>query len=379
MDNKELNNNADRIEAVFRQNQVPAGITGGNVTPRYIQFMVTPGTNTQVCRIESLERQIAAALGVPRAEVIRHGNTLRIDVPRHDSQRVHLLSLLARIRSNQIPNLTATLGLASDGYPLLIRLPAREVGHVLISGTTGTGKTSLLSTIVMSLAISNPRRAVQFVLIDPKHALDHLAGLPHLLHPAISDHERITSSLSSLNVIMHTRLAQGNTEPRLVIVIDELADLLQSGLHEIHNSLIDMLQHGQAAGLHVIAATEKPSSALLQPIISANFPVRITGRVVSREDAYAASGIENSGAEKLAGTGDLIAVYGNEAPRFDAAHLTAGETSDTIEKLKRGLRYEDICVRSTPNPRQTGSIIAQPDGSAVLLDWNKAIGEIPGL
>lgn len=383
MDRKELEHNADQIETVLHQHQAPAVVTGGNVTPRCVQFMVTPSAGTQLSRIESLARQIAAALGVPSAEVIRHGSTLRIDVPRRDPQLVRLLSMLSRIQPNRIPFGTATLGLADDGAPLLMRLPSPLVGHVLVSGTTGVGKTALLNSAVMSLAISNPRRSVQFVLIDPKHALDNLAGLPHLLHPAIAEHARITSSLIALRTLMHTRLAQDATDPRLVIVIDELADLLHSGLNENQDCLIDLLQHGQAAGLHVIAATEKPSSALLQPIISANFPVRITGHVVSANDARIATGIENSGAEKLSGTGQFIAIYGPGAVRFEAAHLTTGETRDTISKLQQDLRYEDICVRSTrsatPDKREGGSIRAQPNGSAVLFDWNQTLSDVPGL
>src|SRR5512135_1363642 len=232
MQRQQLELQADRIEMVLRDYKAPARVTGGNVTPRWVQFLLQTAPGIKVNRVESLSREIALALGTPNARVTTQGGAVRVDVPRSDPQPVKLLPLMARLP--QIPFGAAVLGLADDGAPLLLRLPSPDVAHVLIAGTTGSGKTALVQTMIVSLALTHRRSQMQFVLIDPKgRAFESVSTLPHLLRPIVSHADRAIATLQEMAALMETRDSSRVTDPRVVIVIDELADLAQTGGSEV--------------------------------------------------------------------------------------------------------------------------------------------------
>jgi DNA segregation ATPase FtsK/SpoIIIE, S-DNA-T family len=221
MERRELEAKADVIERVAAEHHAPLRVTGGHVTPRYVQFTIQANPGVKNSRVEALSREIAVALGAPTARVTTQGNAVRIDVPRDDPQPLKLLSLCARIPEKRIPFGTATLGLADDGAPLLIRLPSPEVAHVLVAGTTGSGKSALLQTMIMSLALSHHRRQLQFVLIDQRTAtFEEMSALPHLLRPVITQVAQAVSVLNDLVNLLEQREQSRVTDPRIVIVID---------------------------------------------------------------------------------------------------------------------------------------------------------------
>jgi S-DNA-T family DNA segregation ATPase FtsK/SpoIIIE len=136
---------ANRIEAVLALNKVEARVTGGTVTPRWVRFQVLPAVGAKISRIKNLSEELAAALDAANCRVSRRGAAVAVDVPRDDPQPVRLLPLYEQlVESPAIPPVTAILGLADDGAPLLIRLPSPDVAHILVAGTTGSGKTVLL-------------------------------------------------------------------------------------------------------------------------------------------------------------------------------------------------------------------------------------------
>src|SRR5512147_916517 len=169
MQRRELEAKADAIEMVLHDHKAPARVTGGHVTPRWVQFLLQTNPGVKISRVESLSREIAVALGAPSARVTTHGNAVRIEVPRSDPQPLKLLPLCARIPPSRIPFGTAVLGLADDGAPLLIRLPSPEVAHVLVAGTTCLGKTVFKQTIIMRLSLLNQLSRLKFVLIFPNN------------------------------------------------------------------------------------------------------------------------------------------------------------------------------------------------------------------
>jgi S-DNA-T family DNA segregation ATPase FtsK/SpoIIIE len=348
MQKHELEWQADRIEMVLRDHKAPARVTGGNVTPRGIQFLLQTAPGIKVNRVEALSREIAMALGASNARISTHDGAVRIEIPRSDPQPVKLLPLMARLP--QIPLGAAVLGLADDGAPLLLRLPSTDVAHVLVAGTTGSGKTALVQAMIVSLAMSLRRSHMQFVLIDPKgRAFEGLSTLPHLLKPIVSQADRAAQTLNELVSLMETRDRTRVTDPRIVIVLDELADLVQTGGSEVIDLLGRLVQRGRQAGMHVIGATQKPSSAILGPLVKANFPVRLVGRVVSSEDARVAAGIGGTGAERLTGHGDFVAVSGLGVTRFQAAFISPSEMIDVAAKLSNGKRRGEI-ARSDVDP-----------------------------
>ncbi len=364
---KKLEFQADRIEAVLSLHKVPARVTGGTVTPRWVRFQVLPAVGAKISKIKGLSEELAVALDAPTCRVSRRGAAVDIEVPRDDPQPVRLLPLYRQLDEDgvRIPTTTAVLGLAEDGSPLLIRLPSPDVAHILVAGTTGSGKTVLLQSMILSLALSNPPPSqggagggLSLVLIDPKgHAFAPFEGLPHLARPVIQDVSEATEALHSLVRLMERRGAEqgrpcgspvlGHSAatplPRVVVVIDELADLLMTGGEAIQYSLTRLTQRGREAGIHIVAATQKPTAAVLGSLVKANFPVRLVGRVASVEDARVASGWGGSGAERLLGRGDFIAVAEGRVIRFQAAHIAPDEIRETVARfVQRDVGYHEV-------------------------------------
>jgi S-DNA-T family DNA segregation ATPase FtsK/SpoIIIE len=352
---KVLDLQSDRIEMVLASHKAPARVTGGVVTPRVVQFHLAPAMGTKVNKLQALADDLALALGVPDVRVSRQGSSVKLEVPREDTQPVKLLPLIARLMqgnalhagystSPAIPPFTAVLGLCDDGAPLLMRLSSPDVAHVLISGTTGSGKTAISQTMVLSLAMTHRRSQLQFVLIDPKRsAFERFAALPHMLWPIIGDAKAGAAALDELVRLMEARSNSG-TEPRIVVVIDELADLMHANAagKALADPLTRLVQRGREAGVHIVACTQKPSSQVLGPLIKANFPARLVGRVVSPEDARVASGIGGTGAERLTGHGDFLAVAAGQVVRFQAAYIGQAETAQIVAQMSSAPRRWDI-------------------------------------
>ena len=328
---------ADRIELVLAQHKAPARVAGGVVTPRWVQFHLTPALGTRLQRVQALSEEIALALGTSQVRVSRQGAALQVHVPRADPQPVRLLEVCRRLPA--VPLGTAVLGIADDGAPLLLRLPSPDVAHVLVAGTTGSGKTALTQAIILSLALAHRRSQLQLVLIDPKaRAFQALADLPHLLRPVLVETDQAVAALGELVALMESRDRLRVNTPRLVLVIDELADLALTGGKPVLEALARLAQRGREAGLHVIACTQKPAVSVLGAVTKANFPVRLVGRVTSLEDARVATGLGGSGAERLSGRGDFLAVSGAGLTRFQAAFCSHDDIQAVVRRLHNGQR-----------------------------------------
>jgi len=353
---------ADRIEAVFAHHKVPARVTGGTVTPRWIRYQVVPALGVRIASITGLAEELAAALDVPHVRVARQGAAIAVEVPRDDPQPVHLVPLLRGLRN--VPPVTAVLGIADDGVPLLIRLPSPDVAHILVAGTTGSGKTALLRAMVLSLAyFSGAGRTehvamrpascdLRLVLIDPKGtAFRDLADLPHLARPVISDPAEAVEALGSLARLME----RPATSQTVILVIDELVDLLMVAGDDAERPLTRLVQRGREAGIHVIAATQKPTAAVIGSLVKANFPVRLVGKVTSPEDARVATGWRGTGAERLLGRGDFIVVAEGQVQRFQAAYITPEE----VRELFQGKGWDgngNGRLRASTSPPSSGEI-----------------------
>jgi S-DNA-T family DNA segregation ATPase FtsK/SpoIIIE len=329
---------ADRIEMVLDMHKIPARVTGGTVTPRWIRFQVLPAVGAKISKIKRLSEELAAALDAANCRIARRGAAVDVEIPRDDPQAVRLLPLYRQLDAEGIPAVTAMLGLAEDGGPLLIRLPSPDVAHVLVSGTTGSGKTVLLQAMILSLAMLNRPGELALVLIDPKgSAFRPFGGLPQLSREVIREPGEAEEALESLVRLMEKRGEPGvGRKPHVVLVIDELADLLMTGRKGLREALTRLLQRGRGAGIHVVAATQKPTASVVGSLVKANFPVRLVGRVTSATDARVASGWSGTGAERLEGRGDFIAVAEGKVTRFQAAHVSPREIREVVAEMSRG-------------------------------------------
>ncbi len=333
MRRRQLEMQSDRIEAVLASHRVAGRVWGATVTPRFIRFQVTTSMGTRVNKVSDLSEEIALSLGVRSARIYRQNSAIQIEVPREQPDPVRLLPLCKRV--GQAPPITAVLGLDSEGTPLLLRLPSPDVVHVLVAGTTGSGKTALARSLLLSLAFYNPPEAVRLALIDPKgRGFGPLAGLPHVIGRVAAGPEAGVKALTWLVKEMERRDSANISSPVIVAGVDELADLLVTGGKAVEMALIRLAQRGREAGIHLVACTQKPSAEVVSGLLKANFPVRLVGAVASPEDAKVASGIAATGAEKLLGRGDFLLVAKGDVLRFQAAYATEDEMAQAALHLR---------------------------------------------
>ncbi|MEM7534763.1 MAG: DNA translocase FtsK [Chloroflexota bacterium] len=315
-----MDTQADCIEMVLARHRVDGRINGGLITPRFVQFQIMPRLGTRVSRVADLSEEIAMALGCRNVRIYRRENIINVDVPRQKPAPIRLLQLCERLVD--LPPVTAVLGVDESGTPLVIKMTATNVAHVLIAGTTGSGKTALARALLASLAFYNDPSQLQMVLIDPKRrGFAALQKLNQVRGRVIDSHEDAVTFLRLVVAEMEKRDREQRNTPTYIIAIDELADLLQTGGKPVEALLNRIAQRGREAGIHLVACTQKPTASQIGGAMKANFPVRLVGAVASRDEARYATGINNSGAEKLEGHGDFLLVNKGEAIRFQAAWL----------------------------------------------------------
>ncbi len=327
-----LDAQADKVEIILARHKIAARVTGGTITPRFVQYELTTGLGTKINKISSLAEEFALSLGCPSVRVYRQQGKILVEVPRRKPAGVALLPLCATL--GDVPAATALLGVDESGLPLLLRLTSPDVVHILLAGATGSGKTALARTLLASLALLNDPASLRFFLIDPKQrGFSALEQLPHVEGNRTYGSDEAVDLLRKLVSEMERRDQARISTPTLVIAIDELADLLQTGGKTAEALLTRLAQRGREAGLHLVVCTQKPTAALIGGAMKANFPVRLVGAVAGRDEARYATGIKDSGAEKLAGKGDFLLIARGESIRFQAAWLAAEELPQVIEQI----------------------------------------------
>ncbi len=314
-----MNHTADRIEAVLRERRAPATVVSGKVMPGFVEWLLRPLPGTKVNQVKALQADIALAIGINNVRIAQSGTHLAIQIARESREPVRLSSLLEQL--GDVPRYTAVLGLSEDGAPLLARLSSPDVGHLLIAGTTGSGKTSLARSILLSLCDRHRPRELGLIVLDPKQReRDDFAKSieKHLLMPIARTREEVIGAVNKVIDAMEKRPTDVEPSPRIVVYADELADLCQTGGEAMIEAFTRIAQRGREPGIHLLACTQKPSSKAIGSLLKANLPLRLVGRMMSAEDARMAAGVSGCGAEKLNGCGDFIAITGTKTIRFQA-------------------------------------------------------------
>ena len=337
IDQKTLNQQANQIERLLWRCKVAARVVGGTVTSRLITHRVMLSPGVKVNKIMALTEEFALTLHCADVRVYRKQGMIHIEVPRPAHGPVRLLPLCNALED--APPATALLGIDEAGLPLLLRITAPDVVHVLVVGATGSGKTALARTLLASLALLNTPETLRMVLIDPKQrGFVDLQALPHVEGGIVHSPADAVHRLGALVSEMERRDKAGLSSPTLIVAVDELADLLQTGGRAVEAYLTRLAQRGREAGIHLVACTQKPTAALIGGAMKANFPVRLVGAVAGRDEARYATGIKESGAEKLAGKGDFLLVAKGETIRFQAAWLSGDECRRVVQQTMHGQR-----------------------------------------
>lgn len=323
IDRRLLEHQADRIEGVLAAHRITGRVWGGAVLPRFCRYQLTTPAGIRVDSVTRLAEEIALCLGVSSVRIWRENAAIQIEVPRPGTSTISVETVLANVPSEYLNKhgLMAALGIDDNGRPLLIRIDSPDVAHILIAGTTGSGKTMLARTIIASLVRLRTPGRLSLLLIDPKGGRGYapFADLPHLVGPIATNPEAGEDALTWLVNTMQQRDEQQRSTPPIVCAIDELVDLLITGSKSIQTAVTRIAQRGREAGIHLIACTQRPAAEVMSGLLKANFPVRLVGAVASPEDAKVATGLAGTGAERLLGRGDFLLVSRGRVRRFQAA------------------------------------------------------------
>ena len=329
---------------------------------------------TKINRVQALADELALALGVSSVRVSRQGSSVQLEIPCDDTCTcgrckcarfsIKLLSLMPRLVEPDAKPLPpgivpfkgiAVLGLCDDGAPLLLRLPSPDVAHVLIAGTTGSGKTALCQTMILSLAMTHRRSQLQFVLAEgPKRrAFKPFARLPHLLRPVIGDATEAVDALRELVRLMEARrVAQGEMTPRILVVLDELADLhTNAGGKALNEHLTRLVQRGREAGIHVVAYAKAivsgdgdahpgqfPGEVGGQGCLAGRLPLKgILGIACARGSRY-----RRDRGRKACRSRRLVAIAAGQVIRFQAAYVSAAEMDQVVAQMGSTPRRWDV-------------------------------------
>jgi DNA segregation ATPase FtsK/SpoIIIE-like protein len=329
-----------QIEEVFTRRRAPAHVAGGTIRPGSISFELQTHMQAGKEWLRGLREDLKASLRAPDVSLHVGEGQVRVDVTQVDQHPVDLLDVLSAL--GELSPLTAVLGLSDEYRPVLLSLASPDVSHALISGLPGSGKTSLLKSISLSLALASRQSQAQVVAIAANGGAKHqpellapLTYLPHALLPVICETDEAAEILRYLAEEMKYRLQQGVRRPLIVVLIDHVVTLIQHGGERITGPLTTLLQRGDEAGLRLILTTERPASALLSTVIRSSLPLRIVGKMATEADAYAAAGTTGSQAEFTTGGGDFVAVFHDSVVPFQAAYVGDYDFHLCLDRLQR--------------------------------------------
>ncbi len=391
-DQRHINTSAGLIEKTLAEFGIPAQVIGFQVGPTVTQFAVKPGylngpdedtdeerKKVRVSRITSLKKDLALALSANQLRIeapVPGRSYVGIEVPNQKSFLVTLRSVMESKAFYKMESpLAIALGSDVSGEPVVADLASMP--HLLIAGTTGSGKSVCITSITTCLVMNNTPEQLKLVMIDPKMVeLVRFNGLPHLFGKVETDLERIQAVLQwvvaemdrryqvldetrSRNIDTYNkkvgRQKGGEILPRIVVMIDELADLMMMAPAQTEFSLVRLAQMARATGIHLVVATQRPSTDVVTGLIKANFPARMSFAVASSVDSRVV--LDMNGAESLLGNGDMLFL----SPEASSPIRTQG-CMVTAEELDRVIKA--WATLSDQEPEELD-----------LAPWEKVIGE----
>jgi DNA segregation ATPase FtsK/SpoIIIE, S-DNA-T family len=351
--NKDEYNNPKFLEKILLDFGVSGNIKKVSHGPVVTLNEFEPAAGIKVSKIINLSDDIArnTSSDSARIAIIPGSNTVGIELPSSTRENVYLSEILNNLdfKKKEI-KLPIALGKNISGYPIVGDLASMP--HLLIAGTTGSGKSVCINTIILSLLYRHSPDKCKFILIDPKMLeLSTYEGIPHLLCPVITEAKKAASVLGWVVKEMESRYRLMTKEgvrnidgynakhklpmPYIVVVVDEMSDLMLVAGKEIENYIQKLSQMARAAGIHIIMATQRPSVDVITGTIKANFPTRISFQVTSKIDSRTILG--EQGAEQLLGKGDML--YMSSANRIVRIHAPFVSDNE-IEKINKFLRSQ---------------------------------------
>ena len=354
----EIKENVSTLEQVFKDFDIEGKVVAINVGPSVTQYEMELRSGTKVNRVLSIHKEIALALAAKDVRIqapIPGKKTIGVEIPNKTNTIVTVREILELVPKNYANSkLLVTLGKNIMGKPIFAEI--NNTPHLLVAGATGSGKSVCINSMIISILMRTRPDEVKLVLVDPKKVeLSGYNGVPHLLAPVVTDPRKanvvlkkivaemerryeIFSECESKNIAGYNMYVEKRNKslpendhlkkmPYIVVIIDELADLMLVAAKEVEDSIMRITQMARAAGIHLIVATQRPSTDVITGLIKANIPSRISFSVSSSIDSRTI--LDSMGAEKLLGKGDMLF-----KPMGDDALLRVQGTYISEEEIK---------------------------------------------
>lgn len=393
---KMINENTKILEQVCRDFGIVGKVVAANVGPNVTQYEMDLKSGTRVNKILSIEKEIALALAAKSVHIqapIPGKRTVGIELPNRITTMVTVREILEQIPSEyRNSKLLAVLGRDIMNKPQWFEI--NKTPHLLVAGSTGSGKSVCINSIITSVLMRAKPDEVKLVLIDPKKVeLSMYNGIPHLLAPVVTDPKKANIALKKIVVEMDRRyelfsetgtkniggynakldkenamLADADKKkkmPYIVVIIDELADLMLVAAKEVEDSIMRITQMARAAGIHLIVATQRPSTDVITGVVKANIPSRISFAVSSGIDSRTI--LDMQGAEKLLGKGDMLFLpQGENTPiRIQGTYIDESEIQKVVDHTikQQKAHYDNTLIMDSEEMNAT-TMVGNDRGSS---------------
>jgi len=375
MSRGEAKQNAQKLCEHLLSFQITGEVVAVSEGPVLTTYEFKPSAGMKLSKIAGLQDDLGIVMGTRELRIVAPipGKTVvGIEVPRPQAEVIALKDILAEDSfSDKKLKIPFALGKATDGTPLVADVTA--LPHLLVAGSTGSGKSVFVNSLIMSFLFRMTPQQLRLILVDPKMLeLNVFDGLPHLITNVITDNKVAFTALNWAVMEMDRRYAlmaktgSKNIEsynskmksadaklPFIVIVVDELADLMMSGGEEVEIAITRLAQKARAAGIHLIIATQRPSTDVITGLIKANIPSRISFKVPSGIDSRTV--LDTSGAEELIGRGDSLMIQAAiPLRRIHGCFVTEEELTRVVKNVKNGKDYSKYYI-------DFGGIPTKPD------------------
>ena len=390
-----IKENQIKLEKVLNDFDIKGKVVEIHIGPAVTEYEIIVPSGTKVSRIVGINKEIALAMAAKEVRIqapIPGKNTIGIEIPNREISSVGFREVLeATWQNNGANKILVALGKDIMGTSILADLS--KMPHLLVAGSTGSGKSVCINTIICSILMRYKPDEVKLVLVDPKKVeLTNYNGIPHLLCPVVSDPkkasvvlqkvvaemekrydifaEKEVKNIAGYNDLIEKEIKKNpdiNTArmPYIVVIIDELADLMLVASKEVQDSIMRITQMARAAGIHLIVATQRPSTDIITGVIKNNIPSRIAFSVSSAIDSRTI--LDASGAESLLGKGDMLYLPMGEShtTRIQGCFISDNEISKLIEycKAQAQVKYnEEFTNQESPHTSSSGSSNSDTDG-----------------
>lgn len=381
--------NSEALEQVLRDFEINAKVVEVHIGPAITEYELTVQKGTKVNRITNINKEIALAMAAKDVRIqapIPGKSTIGIEIPNHEIAAVPFREVLEDKETiNQKSENKILMALGKDIMGKCIVSDLTKTPHLLVAGSTGSGKSVCINSIIASILMRYKPNEVKLVLVDPKKVeLSNYNGIPHLLCPVVCDPKRASATLQKIVTEMENRYETfsekevkniagynewvekenkknpDNKIPKMsyiVVIIDELADLMMVASKEVQDSIMRITQMARAAGIHLIVATQRPSTDIITGVIKNNIPSRIAFAVSSSIDSRTI--LDSAGAEKLLGRGDMLfAPMGQNVPtRIQGCYISDDEIHNLIEYCKgqATVKYNEVFTSEDLHTQASGS------------------------